>query len=298
MNTVSALLSIAAAVATLVLLRALIWCALRKTSAAARALGPFVVATAPFKRSAALRLRFALRFPAISELIVARADPHRPTGLPLTLMAAAALYLAAMLSGLTEDILEAHGTVLLDDRINTLLATFRVQPLISIFGWITDLGSSEGVVSAAVIATGFLWAQQRGWMAVAMWLTCIGALASTTIGKFLIGRHRPPLDVADTIMTPSFPSGHATIALAIYGFLAYAITRGVPSPRKRFEIAYWTATLIVLIGFSRIFLGFHYVTDVIGGFLVGGFWLLVGFIFAESNLGRQTRPTANDCEKS
>ena len=47
------------------------------------------------------------------------------------------------------------------------------------------------------------------------------------------------------------------------------------------RIAYWIAILVGLIGLSRIMLGVHYVTDVAGGFLVGGFWLLVAFAIAE-----------------
>jgi len=97
----------------------------------------------------------------------------------------------------------------------------------------------------------------------------------------LVGRHRPAIELDVTVVTSSFPSGHATAAVAVYGFLAYAIARVLPNARERFEVAYWTAVLILFVGFSRIFLGVHYLTDVIGGFLVGGFWLLVGFTMSE-----------------
>jgi membrane-associated phospholipid phosphatase len=108
-------------------------------------------------------------------------------------------------------------------------------------------------------------------------------LATTSVGKLLIGRHRPEITIDVTVVSSSFPSGHATAAMAVYGFIAYAIARVLPGVPERFEVAYWTAVLILLIGFSRIFLGVHYLTDVIGGFLVGGFWLLIGFTIAEWN---------------
>lgn len=75
--------------------------------------------------------------------------------------------------------------------------------------------------------------------------------------------------------------------MAIYGFLAYAIARSLPSIREQFEVAYWTSVLVALIGLSRIVLGVHYVTDIAGGYLVGVFWLLIGLTIAE-----WTRPPA------
>jgi membrane-associated phospholipid phosphatase len=115
----------------------------------------------------------------------------------------------------------------------------------------------------------------------ALWTTLLGAQATTWIGKYAINRARPEfLDVA-TAIAPSFPSGHATAAMAVYGFLAYVAVRRVASRRVRFEIIYWTSVLIALIGFSRIYLGVHFLSDVLSGFLVGGFWLLVGVPVAE-----------------
>jgi membrane-associated phospholipid phosphatase len=56
--------------------------------------------------------------------------------------------------------------------------------------------------------------------------------------------------------------------MALYGFLAYALTRNLPGRRERFEVAFWTAVLIAAIGFSRIFLSLHYTTDVLAGSMV------------------------------
>jgi undecaprenyl-diphosphatase len=69
--------------------------------------------------------------------------------------------------------------------------------------------------------------------------------------------------------------------MAVFGFLAYALARDLDRPRQRFEVVFWTAVLIALVGFSRVFLGVHFLSDVASGFLVGGFWLLVGFTLVE-----------------
>ncbi|MFC0220362.1 phosphatase PAP2 family protein [Pseudochelatococcus lubricantis] len=244
---------------------------------------PALAGSQALTRLRSLLSRFAGRYPALFALIARRVDPHRPTGLPLTLMLLAALYLFALFSGLAEDVLEAQGTIRSDNMINAALNPWRVEPLVSIFLWITNLGSTPAVVATVIIATGFLWPQRSTYIIVSLWVSCLGAVSTTTIGKLLIGRHRPEMMLDVNATGWSFPSGHATAAMAVYGFIAYAIARAMPDFRERFEVVYCTAVLIVLIGFSRMFLGVHYLTDVVGGFLVGGFWLLIGFGITEGN---------------
>jgi len=254
-----------------------------------------VASSQTWKGSEAFRSRLGARYPILFGFICDRTDPRRSTGLLLTLMIVAAFYLAALFSGLSEDILEAEETIRIDNVVNAAFAPWHVEPLVSIFFWITALGSSPSIISAVIISTGFLWSQRRFYIILPLWVTCLGALATTSIGKFLIGRHRPEITIDVTVMTSSFPSGHATAAMAVYGFLGYAIARVLPSVRERFEVGYGTVVLILLIGFSRIFLSVHYFTDVIGGFLVGGFWLLIGFTIAEwTGTDKLNRPDGSD----
>jgi membrane-associated phospholipid phosphatase len=272
-----------AAVVFLVVLHELARYAVMLVVRLAPGVAPTLAASSTWTRSRAVRSRLAARYPAIVALIANRIDPRRPAGLPLTLTILAAFYLAALFSGLTEDILEVKGIVRIDDVVNAAFAQWRFEPLISAFLWVTALGSSPAIVSAVIVATGLLWSQRRFQLISPLWVTCFGALATTSIGKFLIERPRPQMTIDVHVVSSSFPSGHATAAMAVYGFIAYAIARVLPGVRERFEIVYWTAMLILLIGFSRIFLGVHYLTDVIGGFLVGGFWLMIGLTIAEWN---------------
>lgn len=238
----------------------------------------------------------AERYPTLVAFVAKRFDPHQQMGLPVTLIGLAALYLAALFSGLTEDLLEAQGTIRSDNTINAALGAWRIEPFVTAFRWITTLGGTQAIIAAVVLATGFLWSQRRTNAIIALWVTCLGAVATTTVGKLLIARHRPEflLDVHATGW--SFPSGHATAATAVYGFIAFAVARTSLSLSAKVEFGYWSAVLIVLIGFSRIFLGVHYVTDVIGGFLVGGFWLLIGFSIAEWR--RAPLPSPPSCDVS
>jgi undecaprenyl-diphosphatase len=228
-----------------------------------------------------LRAALARRFPKTYGVLERRLTPRRFTGLPLTLMAAAALYLASLLGGLVEELREAEELVAFDEAVDALVAPYRVPLLIEVFEWITDLGGSPALVALALVATGFLWADHRPRFIPALWVAFVGAHATTYLGKFAIGRARPEFVTDITALSPSFPSGHATGALAVYGFLAYAIIRDRPEPRVTFEITFWTLVLVACIGFSRVFLSVHYASDVAAGFLVGGFWLLVAFAVAE-----------------
>ena len=85
-----------------------------------------------------------------------------------------------------------------------------------------------------------------------LWVNFVGAQATTWAGKFGFDRTRPEFLTDVTALSPSFPSGHATGAVAVYGFVCYALARELDSPRQRFELAYWTGLLILLIAGSRM----------------------------------------------
>ena len=205
---------------------------------------------------------------------------------PLTLLILGAVYIAALLAGLIHEVIEAKEVLSFDEAVNSLLTVWRKGPLLNAFLWITALGSGPALAAVAMTATAFLWADRRPTFIIPLWTAFLGAQLTTWAGKYAIDRHRPEFIEGVSAMSPSFPSGHATGAMAVYGFLAYAIARDLIGWRPRFEVVFWSGVLIAFIGFSRIYLSVHYLTDVIAGFLVGGFWLLVAFALAEWRRGR------------
>lgn len=227
------------------------------------------------------RAALAARFPRTHARIARRFDPRAFTGLPLTLLVAALLYVASLIGGMVEEVLEAEEMLRFDEEANAWFGAWRSPLLVEVFAWITNLGDSSALVALIVAANGLLWAGGRTSLILPLWVTFLGAQATTWLGKFAFARERPEFLTTVTAAYPSFPSGHATGAMAVYGFIAYAVARDLPHTRQRYDIAYWTFALILLVGFSRIFLSVHYVSDVLTGFLVGGFWLLVGFTLAE-----------------
>jgi len=199
-------------------------------------------------------------------------------------MIAAALYFLALLGGVFEDLLMNEGLVAVDAEINGFFGPYRTTTSLAIFIWVTALGAGPAITAVAVTASGFLWCARRQQFVIPLWFVLLGAEATSFAGKYLVGRTRPEFLAVASAFSPSFPSGHATASMAVYGFLAYAIARDLSRARERFEVVFWTAVLILLIGFSRMFLSLHYLSDVVSGFLVGGFWLLVGFAIVERRL--------------
>ena len=275
-----------ALVVAIVLLHRITWIGWKLLARMARSASPHLRGWGQSAYAHPLRAAFAERWPRMHAVLARRLSPHDASGLPLTLVAAAALYVLGLFGGLIEDLLQREGLVVFDERINAFFGPYRVTPLVEAFLWLTAFGSSPAIVAVAMVVTGFLWSYGRTFLLGPLWLAVLGSLATTWAGKFLIGRERPPFIDAASAVSPSFPSAHATAAMALYGFLAYALARELPTVRARFEVVFWAAVLIASIGFSRIFLSVHHASDVLAGFLVGTFWLLVGFAIAERSMRR------------
>lgn len=96
--------------------------------------------------------------------------------------------------------------------------------------------------------------------------------------KNLVGRARPPYHEAAHAFGYSFPSGHSMAAFIAYGMLAYLLNLGIKHRRIRHAVVVVLGLIVLLVGFSRIFLGAHWLSDVVGGFAAGACWL--GFCIA------------------
>ena len=120
------------------------------------------------------------------------------------------------------------------------------------------------------------WALRRGARRLAFFLaiTGVGAGVVNTSLKLVVGRARPEVDVpVHEAFGLSFPSGHAMFSTACYGALLVALLPLVPE-RRRAALRATTVALVLLIGFSRLTLGVHFLTDVVGGHVLGLAWLL------------------------
>jgi undecaprenyl-diphosphatase len=162
----------------------------------------------------------------------------------------------------------------LDHSIVQGIAAHRTALGIVIAYLASALGSTAAILALSVaLALYFALRHRRRLLPFA--IAIFGSLASFELMKALVARPRPPAAIA-LYREPlySFPSGHAAMAAAFYGFLAFSLAR--KNPRSRALI--WLAAFLLafLIGFSRVYLGVHYPSDVVAGWLLGGFFAWLG----------------------
>jgi undecaprenyl-diphosphatase len=199
-------------------------------------------------------------------------DPSRPEARALALLIVLLIGAAWLFVGILEDVVSGDPLVLADSAIFRALQDLRSAPGDAVMIAITELGDTAAVVAVTVIV--FLWiVWKRAWHTAAYWIAAIaGASALNTAIKVALHRARPGDMLYSGWSAFSFPSGHSTINLVLYGFLAFLIARETRLT-LRIPVALGAATLIFLIAFSRLYLGAHWLSDVVGGLAFGSAWL-------------------------
>lgn len=137
----------------------------------------------------------------------------------------------------------------------------------------TALGSFMLLTLLTLAVVGTLWLENH--RVAAIWLTVavLGALGLSTLFKVLFARTRPDLLPAELLPSSfSFPSGHAFLSAAVYLTIGALLTRVVPSGRSRIFVLAMAVLFTALTGFSRVYLGVHYPSDVLAGWTLGLCW--------------------------
>lgn len=140
---------------------------------------------------------------------------------------------------------------------------------------VTWLGSLGVLMLLGAVAIAVLVNARRRAGAIFLTVTMVGALALENGLKFWFRRVRPPAFFGSEPETYSFPSGHALFSLCLYGALAVAATRCIESSAMRTGVWIATILLVLAIGGTRIYLGVHYPSDVLGGYLVAITWIAI-----------------------
>jgi undecaprenyl-diphosphatase len=147
--------------------------------------------------------------------------------------------------------------------------------LLSALGLVTDLGGSPASWIVLTTLTAWLLIRRQRRLAVFVAVTGLGAWVLGVGLKELVGRLRPMVEVpVATAPGPSFPSGHALGSTVTYGVLLLVFLPVLPR-RARIPTAVAATVLVVAIGFTRVALGVHFLSDVLGGWLLGLGWLAV-----------------------
>jgi undecaprenyl-diphosphatase len=199
-----------------------------------------------------------------------------------------ALFLVAVIPGLAIGIL-THGLIVrLDATMSRALFAHRAPWLDRFMIALSALGDgSERTTATVLIAAFLLWRRRwRAAVALALVMTASAILAPTLKTAFHFARPSLLYSGADAF---SFPSGHAASAAALFAMLAFITSRGV-SRRGRWIACGLAALMITSTGLSRIYVGAHWLSDVLSGFALGGAVALVGIALASREPRQAARP--------
>jgi len=214
----------------------------------------------------------------LRRFVAARFSPEGAAGLHLT-VGVAVLLLTAWVFGIIAGQVSAGGPITLVDVqvANWFHAHAHATPDLTLALLLfTHWNSVAGVLAMTALLGYALFRRRLDYWLLALAVTVPGGMAVNVLMKFSFARARPVFEEPLVVLhTYSFPSGHASGATLFYGFLACLLARHVASNGKRAAIMGAAAAMVAAVCFSRVYLGAHYMTDVIAGVAEGVAWLAI-----------------------
>ena len=221
--------------------------------------------------------RILRRYHRPGEFLRDRVHPGGVFGLELTLGLALMMALGGGVGAVLEDVTRGDGIAAIDHPAARFVAAHRTHDLTSFMHAVSLVGGPVGIGILAMCGAAVCSAVRRSWEPLC--LVTIGVAGISVIDvvfKAAVGRSRPPLAQAvDTATGYAFPSGHAASATAVLAVLAYMLTEGSRSAPARAGAWAAAAAGAVVISASRVYLGVHWASDVVGGMLVGALWAVI-----------------------
>lgn len=215
-------------------------------------------------------LRWSHRHPLLGRYAAALIDRRRPETAPLLLLAVCLFAVAWLWAWLSAALVLHGGPLRLDHDVHALMFSLRNPLADRMMATLAGLGSAPVLGSAFAAALAWLlW--RRRWLAAAHWLGAAAVGLGLTAGlDALVDMPRPPTAAAGF----GFPSIAVTMTTVVFGFFAVLIARELPG-RQRVWPYLLAGIATALVGFARLYLGAHWLSDILGGVLLGSAWLLV-----------------------
>jgi membrane protein DedA with SNARE-associated domain/membrane-associated phospholipid phosphatase len=218
-------------------------------------------------------------------------DPHKPESEVLLALALLLLGSGWLFLGILEDVVTQDRLLQLDVAAFHFFQSLRTSVADRVMVVLTELGNVGVLLPLSLLV--FAWLLlRRCWHTAAYWVAAVlFSQVLIKLLKFTLGRARP-LDLypGAAIEQFSFPSGHATSSMVIYGFLAFLLARR-QAPTVRVGISAVAVSGIVLVGLSRLYLGAHWLSDVLGGFSLGLAWIaLLAMVYTHYRVNENLQP--------
>lgn len=210
--------------------------------------------------------------------ISSASSPHLALLLVLALGLIPAVALTIVSAEVYEAVAEDDGVAGLDQPVLDLALSLRSPGLDAAVTGFTDLAGTVGLPIIAGLVVLVMCLRWRSWTPLVLTAAAAaGSLLMTVSGKALIGRTRPEL--ADAVppyeTSASFPSGHTLNSIVVAGILAYLLTLHLQRRSAKVAAVLAAALFTFAVGLSRVYLGHHWLTDVLVAWTLGAAWLAV-----------------------
>lgn len=196
---------------------------------------------------------------------------------------------------LTEELVD-NNLGAFDAVVTNRLMEWRSERLTRFLIFITNVGTITGYLVVTTLLVAYFLIRHRSWRFILQTvLVLLLATLSNMVLKEVFDRARPEIEHLVVVHTLSYPSGHAMSAMGFYGFLIFLTARYKMNYLLKFTLIFVLASLIFLIGLSRIYLGVHFPSDVVAGFIGGLIWVaLCAIVFDVIDLHRKRRKRINE----
>ena len=165
----------------------------------------------------------------------------------------------------------SYDSLVIDTKVYSFIAdNLMSDGITSVLKVITELGGVAFIVLAGVLI--FMFCKKIRWFVT---FDLVGVTVINQAIKDIVRRPRPNVLRLVEEDGYSFPSGHSMVSMAFYGIIIYLVYKNVTNKYLKWSLITLLSLLILSIGFSRIYVGVHYFTDVVGGFLLGLAYLII-----------------------
>ncbi|WP_228745209.1 phosphatase PAP2 family protein [Paenibacillus sp. S150] len=170
-----------------------------------------------------------------------------------------------------------------DNFIIHAVQSAESPPLTSLAKGLSLVGSSRLAIGISLLTAALLFFVLKHRIELALFLVvALGSQKLNTLMKLWFHRERPNVHRLIEQAGYSFPSGHSMAAFSLYGVIAYLLWRHMRSRLERVLLILFTVVMTGGIGWSRIYLGVHYPSDVIGGYAASGAWMTLCIVCLEA----------------
>lgn len=221
-------------------------------------------------RVLALRRRFAPQL----EFLFDRLSPNGYLGLHLTVGVLLIIGASWLFGGIAQDVVAGDPLTVIDQNVAAWFHGRQTPGLTTTMQLVTVLASAAWVTGVGIVTALVLWRKRCWYRLLALVLVLPAGMVLNFLLKIVFHRQRPcPTDWFLMFHGYSFPSGHTMAATLLYGLLAVFAVMALKAWRRRVAAVLGAFVMVLLIGFSRVYLGAHYLSDVLGAAAAGLAWL-------------------------